>query len=346
MKSAIFVAASLATGLFVASSAWAQAPEQTNVRFSLDWAFQGPQAVFTYAAEKGFFRQEGINVTLDRGMGSGDTVTRVASGAYDIGFGDINPMIKFSAENPGRELTAVYMAYEQAALAVMTLRRTGITTLKQLEGRKLGAPTVDAGRQMFPALVQAQKLDAAKIEWVTMNAPLRETMLFRGEVDAITGFITSGIFSLRALGAKDEDIVTFRYREFGVDVYSSAVYVTQDYAAKNPRTVAAMVRAINRGIKESIANPREAVASLKSRDQLVDVALEYERMMLSMRELVMTPYVMANGMSAVREDKLANNIRIVNEAFDVKNSTLTPGRVYTDRFLPPQAERMLPQLGS
>jgi hypothetical protein len=63
----------------------------------------------------------------------------------------------------------------------------------------------DAGRQMFPALVQAQKLDAAKIEWVTMNAPLRETMLFRGEVDAITGFITSGIFSLRALGAKDED---------------------------------------------------------------------------------------------------------------------------------------------
>ncbi len=342
MKTAFFVAAALA----LATPVLAQAPEQTNVRLSLDWAFQGPQSVFTYAAEKGFFRQEGLNVTIDRGMGSGDTVTRIASGAYEMGFGDINPMIKFSAENPGRELTAVYIAYEQAALAVMTLKRTGITNLKQLEGRKLGAPTVDAGRQMFPALVQAQKLDPAKIEWVTMNAPLREPMLYRGDVDAITGFITSGIFSLKALGAKDEDIVTFRYREFGVDVYSSAIYTTQDFAAKNPRTVAAMVRAINRGMKESILNPREAVASLKSRDQLVDLALEYDRLLLSLRELVMTPHTLANGMSDVREDKMRENIRIVNEAFEVKNSTLTPAKIYTDRFLPPKAERMLPQLGS
>lgn len=332
--------------LAVAAPAGAQAPEQANVKFTLDWAFQGPQSVFTYAHEKGLFRAEGINVTLDRGMGSGDTVTRVASGAYDIGFGDINPMIKFSAENPGRELLAVYVAYEQAALAVMTLKRTGIANLKQLEGRKLGAPTVDAGRQMFPALVLAQKLDPAKIEWVTMNAPLREPMLYRGEVDAITGFITSGIFSLKGLGAKDEDIVVFKYRDFGVDVYSSAIYVSQDYAAKNPRTVAAMVRAINRGIKESIADPKAAVASLKSRDQLVDLDLEYQRLMLSLRELVMTPYVMANGMSAVRDDKMAANIKIVNEAFEVKNATLTPGKVFTDRFLPPKAERMLPQLGS
>lgn len=341
-KFSLIVAAALA----VAAPAGAQAPEQANVKFTLDWAFQGPQSVFTYAHEKGLFRAEGINVTLDRGMGSGDTVTRVASGAYDIGFGDINPMIKFSAENPGRELLAVYVAYEQAALAVMTLKRTGITNLKQLEGRKLGAPTVDAGRQMFPALVLAQKLDPAKIEWVTMNAPLREPMLYRGEVDAITGFITSGIFSLKGLGAKDDDIVVFKYRDFGVDVYSSAIYVTQDYAAKNPRTVAAMVRAINRGIKESIADPKSAVATLKSRDQLVDLDLEYQRLMLSLRELVMTPYVMANGMSAVREDKMAANIKIVNDAFEVKNATLTPAKVFTDRFLPPKADRMLPQLGS
>lgn len=344
LKSRLF-AAGVAV-LMAAGAARAQAPEQANVRFSLDWAFQGPQAVFTHAAEKGFFRQAGLNVTMDRGVGSGDTVIRVASGAYDIGFGDINPMIKFNAENPGKELMAVYVVYEQAALAVMTLRRTGITNLKQLEGRKLGAPTVDAGRQMFPALVKANNLDTRRIEWVTMNAPLREPMLFRGEVDAITGFITSGIFSLRGLGAKDEDIVTFRYREHGVDVYSSAIYVTQDFMARNPRTVSAMVAAINRGIKDAIVNPREAVASLRSRDQLVDLNLEYERMMLSMRELVLTPHVLQNGISAVRPDKLQNNIRIVNEAYEIQNSRLTPDKVFTDRFLPPQAERMLPQLGS
>jgi NitT/TauT family transport system substrate-binding protein len=336
-----FVAVALTAG-----AAQAQAPEQANVKFSLDWAFQGPQAVFTYAAEKGVFRQAGLNVTMDRGMGSGDTVVRVASGAYDIGFGDINPMIKFNAENPGKELIAVYMVYEQAALAVMTLRRTGITSLKQLEGRKIGAPTVDAGRQMFPALVKANNLDPRRIEWVTMNAPLREPMLFRGEVDAISGFVTSGIFSLRALGAKEEDIITFRYREHGVDVYSSAIYVTQDYLAKNPRTVTAMVAAINRGIKDSIANPREATASLRTRDQLVDVALEYDRLLLSMRELVLTPHVLQHGISSVRADKLLNNIRVVNEAYEIQNSRLTPDKVYTDRFLPPLAERMLPRLGS
>ncbi|MFM7345515.1 MAG: ABC transporter substrate-binding protein [Tagaea sp.] len=336
-------ALALSLGAFAAQ---AQAPEQANVRFSLDWAFQGPQAVFTYTAERGHFRSAGLNVTMDRGVGSGDTVVRVASGAYDIGFGDINPMIKFNAENPGKELIAVYVVYEQAALAVMTLRRTGITNLKQLEGRKLGAPTVDAGRQMFPALVKANNLDARRIEWVTMNAPLREPMLFRGEVDAITGFITSGIFSLRGLGARDEDIVTFRYREHGVDVYSSAIYVTQEYLNRHPRTVTAMVAAINRGIKDSIVDPRAATASLRSRDQLVDLALEYDRLLLSMRELVLTPHALEHGISAVRQDKLLNNIRVVNEAYEIQNSRLTPDKVYTDRFLPPQAERMLPRLGS
>lgn len=344
LKSRVFAGAlALSLGAFAAQ---AQAPEQANVRFSLDWAFQGPQAVFTYAAERGHFRSAGLNVTMDRGVGSGDTVVRVASGAYDIGFGDINPMIKFNAENPGKELIAVYVVYEQAALAVMTLRRTGITNLKQLEGRKLGAPTVDAGRQMFPALVKANNLDARRIEWVTMNAPLREPMLFRGEVDAITGFITSGIFSLRGLGARDEDIVTFRYREHGVDVYSSAIYVTQDYLARNPRTVTAMVAAINRGIKDSIVDPRAAAASLRSRDQLVDLNLEHDRLLLSMRELVLTPYTLQHGISSVRADKLLNNIRVVNEAYEIQNSRLTPDKVYTDRFLPPQAERMLPRLGS
>ncbi len=115
--------------------------QTTNIKFTLDFSFQGPQAPFFLAAEKGYYAAEGINLTaLDAGRGSSDTVNRVASGAYDIGFGDLNALIEFNAKNPGKEIPAVMMLYDQAPFAIITLKDKGISKPTDLAGRKAAAP--------------------------------------------------------------------------------------------------------------------------------------------------------------------------------------------------------------
>lgn len=325
----------------------ASTPEVANVRFSLDWAFQGPQSVFLLAEQRGYFREAGLTVTIDRGAGSADTVSRVASGAYDIGFGDINAMIQFNADpaNRGKELIAFYVLFDASPLAVMTLRRTGIAKPKDLEGRKLGAPVTDGGRQMFPAFAKFAGIDLGKITWVTMTPQLREPMLARGEVDAITGFLTSGVLSLKGIGVPEQDIVIMRYREAGVPNYGSAIYCRAEYANRNPNTVRAFARAMTRGIRDAIADPRASIAALRARDNLINAEIELERLMLAHRELTLTDNVKANGLSSVDMARMKASIDVVVEVYNL-GSTPAPETIYTDRFLPPREERMPPALGA
>jgi NitT/TauT family transport system substrate-binding protein len=331
--------------LLAAAPTLAQPVETPRLRFSLDWAWQGPQAVFAIAETAGLFTQAGLAVQMDRGAGSADTIARVAGGAYQVGFGDINALIQYNADsaNRGREITAFYMVFDSSPLAVMTLRRSGITTAQQLMGRKVGAPLTDGGRQMFPAFARASGIDLARIEWVTMNPQLREPMLVRGDVDAITGFITSGVLSLRGLGVAEQDIVVLRYRDAGLPNYGSAIYARADFLRANPRTVTAFTAALNRGIKAAIADPQAAITALRTRDPLVDDRLELARLMVAHRELTLTPHVLANGLSSVVPDRMRAAIDVVVQTYQLPT---TPALevIYTDAFLPPAAERMPPAL--
>src|SRR3954468_7383527 len=165
------------------------AAAQTNVKFSLDFVLQGPQAPFFLADEKGYYKAEGVNLTaLDAGRGSGDTVQRVASGVYDIGFGDINALIEFNAKNPGKEVPAVFMVYDKAPMAILTLKSKGITKLSDLQGHPAAAPSFDAGFRLFGLLAKMNSFDASKVNWSNGAPQLGEPMLARGETDAISAF--------------------------------------------------------------------------------------------------------------------------------------------------------------
>jgi NitT/TauT family transport system substrate-binding protein len=314
--------------------------EVVSVKFVLDWAIQGPQAPFIVALEKGYFAQEGLAVIMDRGYGSADAVSKVASGAYQIGYGSLDALIEFNVKNPGKELMAVYVVLNSPPYSVITLKGKGINSPKDLEGKKIGAPEGDAPRRLFPVFAKAVGIDPAKVEWVSMSPPLREPSLVKGEVDAITGFYFTGYLNLLALNVNPEDIVAFKYKDYGVELYGNAIIVRKDFMQSNPEAVAKFVRAVNRALKEVIADPEKAADYVKQRDPLVDRNVELQRLKLALSDNILTEEVRRNGLGAVDRTRLEKTIQSVVTAFNLPR-TPSPDEVFTDRFLPPKEERTI-----
>ena len=312
----------------------------TNVRFSLDWAFQGPQSCYLLALERGYFRDEGLNVTIDRGFGAGDVPVKIASGAYEFGVSDPSPTMRMRMTPPGSDIIAPFVLQQGSPLAVMTLRRTGIRTPQDLIGKRVAAPETDGGRQRFPAFARATGIDRSRINWVTVTPQLREPMLARGEADAITGFETSGVFSLRAVNVAPQEIVSMRYTAFGVNLLSTALLVRRSYAEANPRIVTGMIRAIVRGHIDAFRDPAASIAALVRRDPTAPAALEQERLVANF-EFVRTPEVIAGGFGNLTAARVQGAIDTVRDAFEL-SGTLRAEDFYLPQFLPPADQLRFP----
>ncbi|WP_419896282.1 ABC transporter substrate-binding protein [Roseomonas sp. USHLN139] len=312
----------------------------TPVKFCLDWAFQGPQAPFLLALERGFFREEGLNVTMDRGFGSGDTPVKVASGAYEFGIADLSPAIRLRLSGQAPELVATMVIQQGSPLAVMTLKKSGITTAKQLEGRKLAGPEGDSARQLFPAYAKAAGIDAATINWLTVTPQLREPMLVRGEADAITGFEVSGVFSLRSLGIPQSDVVSLRYSDAGVALLSTALLCKRSHAEANPKVVTGMIRAIARGHDAAWKDPDAAIAALVKRDATTPREVEKARMMANFG-FIRTPQALSGGYGNLPESQVQAAIETIRGAFNI-TTELKAGEMYLPQFLPPASDLQIP----
>lgn len=230
------------------------------------------------------------------------------------------------------------MVYNNTPAAVFALKKSGIRTPADLVGKKLGAPVFDAGRKAFPIFAKANGLDVAKVNWTAMDPPLRETMLVRGDVDAITGFYFTSLLNLNARGVKDEDVVILPYPQFGVKLYGNVIIASEEFLKKNPEAVKAFLRAFTRGVKDVIADPAAGIASVKERDGLIDVALETRRLKLAMAGSVVTPDAKAEGFGDVSGPRLALMASQVNDAFGLKER-IQPDKVFTSALLPPKDQR-------
>ncbi len=314
-------------------AAWAQTP----VKFQLDWRFEGPAALFLASSNKGYYKAAGLDVTIDAGNGSGGTVQRVASGAYDMGAADLAALMEFHANNPDapNKPVAVMMVYNNTPAAVLALKKSGIAKPADLNGRKIGAPVFDAGRKAFPIFTKANKL--GNVTWVTMDPPLRETMLARGEVDAITGFSFTSLLNLEARGVKPEDIVVMPYAEFGVKLYGNVIIASPKLIKENPAAVKAFLSAFAKGAKEVMANPDAAIEYVKLRDGIINTDLEKRRLRMAIDAVVASPDARAEGFGRASASRLALMASQVSDAYATK-SRVDPTSVWTDAFLPAKAE--------
>lgn len=314
---------------------------QTDIKFTLDWKYQGPTSAIIAANDLGYFAEEGLTVTIDSGNGSAGAVTRVASGAYQMGFADINALVEFNVANPGQSVKAVMMVYDAAPFGLYTLKSSGIEKPEDLVGHTLGAPVFDASYKLFPAFAAEVGIDEAAVPRVNMDPPLREAMLVRGDVDVISGHYFSSMLDLMSKGVAEEDITYMLYKDFGMDFYGNAVIASGEFIESNPEAVTGFVRAVAKAMQFIIENPEEAVEMVAELDPLIDKELEVRRLGMAIDINIATPYTRENGFGDVDPDRLANSIRQLATALDLANPP-SPDEVWTSEFLPPADQRQLP----
>ena len=326
---AIFLAALPAPGI-------AQTP---SVKFALDFAIQGQQSPFVLAADGGYFARAGVNVQVDRGYGSADTITKVASGAYDMAFADLGALIQFNGKQQATKVFSVFQVYDAAPMLILALKKSGIAKPTDLNGKRIASPPGASSRVMFPLFAAANGVDLASIKWIDVTAQLRETLLVQGQTDATTALVTD-LAGLGRLGITENALNIMNFADYGVALYGHVILTTPDFAAKNPETVKKVLKGFTEALKASIANPDVAIAAIKKREPLVDEKVERGRLELVIKNAIVTDHVKREGLSAIEPARMKHTIDMVAKTF--KLPAPDEAAVYRADYLPPRAELKLP----
>lgn len=338
----------LLTSLVLASSLVlpiaAQAANPVKIKFTLDWKIQGLHAWFYWAKAKGYFKDENLDVTIDQGEGSAAAVTRVMSGAYDAGFGDINAIIQNAATKPGEAPVMVYMIYNKAPFALLAKSNGPIKSLKDLEGTKLGSPPGGASFKLLPLLAKQNGVDYSKIDVTQVSPALQEQMLLQGQVDTVAVFSATSYLNLVSLKLDpDKDFRWFFYSDLGLDLYSNGVMVSPKLAKDNPEAVKGLLRAINRAMKETVQNPDAAIDVLAAEEPLIKKDLEKRRLLYVYTNLIDTPEVRKLGLGDVSDVRLSSSITTIAASFEL-SKTPAAGDIFNRSFLPAKGDRMPPAI--
>ena len=140
METIKYLLKAIASGILTTAMFCGSGMAATDLKFSLDWKFEGPSALFFTGLERGYYAASGLDVTIDSGKGSLDAIPKVASGTYPIGFADINSVVKFKDKNPDAKVIGIMMIYDAPPFAIIGRKSLGVSTPKDLEGKILGAP--------------------------------------------------------------------------------------------------------------------------------------------------------------------------------------------------------------
>jgi NitT/TauT family transport system substrate-binding protein len=329
----------LALALAFTTGTAAAAQADIRIKLVLNWKYEGPQGMFFLAQDRGYFKQEGLDVTFDQGNGSGAAVPQVANGAYDMGFGDINALIELAAKKPDEAPVGVFMLYNRPPFTVAVKADSPIKTPADFVGHKLGGAANDGALKLFPALCATAKIDCTKVEIINMQPSLREQMLMQGQVDGVFGYVTTIRFSAKLTGVDpDKQLRFIKFDEYGMDLYSNAIIVSRKFVKEHPEAVKGFLRALNHSIKDAIADPQAAIEAVATREPLIKPAIERARLDATLADEMSHPEIAKIGLGDVSDERMAKAIDILVKAKELPR-TPTTSEIFDRSFLPPANER-------
>jgi len=334
-----FVLTAIAAACVLSAPLAAPAAAQiTKLKLVLNWKYQGPQGMFFLADDKGYFKEEGLEVTLDQGNGSGAGVPLVANGTYDAAFGDVNALIELAAKKPDDAPIAVYVMFNQPPFTVAVKAGSPIKSPKDFEGKTLGGAANDGALKLFPALCKLTKIDCTKVNITNMQPNLREQMLMQGQVDGVFGYVNTIRFSAKLIGADpDKQIRFINYGDYGMDLYSNAIIAARKLIKDKPEALKGLVRAFNKGLIDCVKEPDPCVAAVAKREPLIKVGVERERLDATLRDEMNHPEIARIGLGSVDADRLKRAIDILVEV-NALPRTPKVEEIFDPSFLPPVAD--------
>ena len=310
------------------------------LRFVLDRPVDGTSAPFILAANRGYFRSEGVNVTTQIAKSTDDAITRVAEGTSDIALADINALIRFRDTPNAPAVKTVFVLFNAAPYAIIARKSRGIATLSDLPGKTLGTAADDPSIRLWPDLAARNGIPTAAIKRQTIGAAVREPMLVAGQVDAVTGFSYLSAINLRNQGIPAEDLVVLRFADYASPAYGAALMVNPKFATEKPEAVRSFIRAALQGLHQTIENPGAAIDTVMAQMNGGDRALELERLRTALRDNILTAEVQRNGFGAVNTGRLDRSIAAL--ALDHKfREKLSASDIFDPSFLPPADQRRI-----
>jgi NitT/TauT family transport system substrate-binding protein len=316
------------------------AQAQTGIKLSLDERLEGPAGLFLLPLDRGYYRAEGLDVTIEEGASPLEPITRVASGAYELGFADINALIRYHDQNPAAPVKAVFMLYNKPPFAIIGRKSRGITDPKSLEDKKVGGSPAGATYDQWPIFAKLNDIDTAKVALEKIGVPVRAPMLAAGQLDAVLGYSFRVYVDLKDRGVPVEDVVVLPMANYGLKLYGSAIIVNSKFAAERPEAVAGFLRAFLKGLKDSIRSPTAAIDSLLKRDDLGNKAVELERLRMAIKDNIVTPEAHANGLGAIDGARLTEAINQIALTHQFKAKPKAAD-IFDPAFLPAATERKI-----
>lgn len=328
------------TGLVLASLAVAPALADTKIRFTLDWIPGATHGAFLIAKQKGYYKEEGLDVSIDPGKGSAEVVRQIASGIYDMGFPDINVLMDFNAKNPDQAFPAVLSGYEQAPASIFVLKSSGIEEPKQLAGKKLGSAAHDSTFKLFPIFAEINGVDMASMNIEYIDPRLRETLLAQKAVDAIPGQVFNSLLELKAKGVPESDVRYFMYKDYGLELYSNSVAASPKFMKEHPEAVRGFIRATIKGIRDLVKNPEDGITAALNYEPLLNADIERERLRVAMECCIVTDTVLKDGYGDFNRERLQKDIDLISNAYKLPRKPSLE-EMFDPSFLPPQNERLV-----
>lgn len=319
-----------------------QKPLKT-VKVQLGFLLQSTYAPLIVAIKKGYFAEEGLNVSWERGFGNVDTISKLGSGQFDISFSDMYNTLEFNDKNPNEKLIAVAVPFNKSEASILTLKSSSINDPKGLTGKKLGAPVGDGPRKLWPLFAKQVGIDPNSVEWISMDPKLRETFLVQGRVDGISGFSTSALPNILKAGKKTEDVNVFYYTDYGLDFYGNALLTKASYVKENPDVVKGFVKAYLKGLQDTLKDPAVALDAVMEADEskLMNRDAEKIRLQIALEKLLITPEVESVGLGNLDAKRLQTTIDQTVVGFGLKGNPKVED-IFDRSFLPSQDTRALP----
>ena len=236
----------------------------TPLKFTLDFRINGQTAPFFFLAlNKGCYKDEGMDVSIDVGAGSVTSITRIASRVYQMCLGDVSSLVEFNAKNPGTSaVQALYHYYNRAPFVIIGRKDRGITTdFRSLEGKKIAAAAVEFIRLAWPRVALKLRVKSDLFSWTTTDFRSRDNVAVLGDVDGVTYFHDSAVSLFARL--KADDLAALSYANAGVNPDHNAILASSNLIAQNPKVAVAFLRVTNRSLVDTFANPAPAIAAIK-----------------------------------------------------------------------------------